>query len=96
MSVDANRDADEVLKEDEKKKLQRANLQKYFFTLATKAKNALGLRHPAYYADTQSMFLHVIKAGISVDDWPKFVMEEMSQRPDKWRDEKKIKKLHEM
>ncbi len=84
------------LKEDEKRKSNVAYLKRYFFTLAANVKKILGAKHQGYYVSTLKMFGHVMQKQLPVDDWPKFVMEEMSQRPQNWKDEKKVRIVNQL
>lgn len=89
-------EVNEALKEEEKKKIQKANLERLFFSQATKAKQSLGLKHPGYYTDTRALFNYAIQNSISVDNWANFITEEITQRSDKWVDAKKVKLLNQM
>lgn len=90
------KDIEEALKEEEKAKLQKANLQRFFYSHMTKVKKTLGIDHKGYLADSKKMFKYVIQSKIPVDDWPNFIIEEITKRPEKWQDEKKIKLINKM
>ena len=87
-------EVDMSLKEDERDRAIKAKMKRYFFALASKVKKLLGARHQGSYVNTSLMFNYVVKKEVKPEDWPKFLMEEMSQHPEKWRDENKMQKLN--
>jgi len=94
---DANiKEVDEAIKVEEKKKTQRENLKRYFYTLVTNAKKTIGQKHLGYYVETMLLFNEAIKEQKSVDDWPGFIMNELNSNPTKWIDSRKLNKIKEL
>lgn len=96
VTKETDKEVDEALKEEEKHKKHQANLKRYFYTLVSNAKKVLGGKSLAYYAETQKLFGEVIKLGISIDDWPNYIMNELSNNPNKWVDQVKQRKLENL
>ena len=90
------KEVDESITLEEKKKSQKAQMKRYFYTLVTNAKKTLGGKHMGYYAETQLLFNEALKQQKSVDDWPNFIMNELNNTPDKWVDPKKLKKIQDL
>jgi len=85
-------EVDAALKEEEKIKNIVGENKRYFVEITANVKKVLGPHHLAYYANTDKMFVHVIQNRVQRSNWQKFVMDELTQRPVKWRDEVMIKK----
>lgn len=90
------KEVDEALAEEERKKVQKANLKRYFFTLIANAKKVLGPKNMGYYVDSILLFNEAIKRNKSVDDWPAFIMAELNTNPRKWIEPKKLTKIQTM
>ncbi len=84
------------LKEKAQRQAINDKLQRYFYGLVATNKKLLGIKHLGYYVNTNQMFSHVTSKGIAVEEWPKFVGDEMSQHPEKWKDEAQIKKIQDL
>jgi len=69
------------------------DLKRYFFSLVSSNKKALGERHLGYYVNTNKMFLYSTTKPIPVGEWPEFVAYEMSQRAEQWKDENQLRKI---
>lgn len=93
ISREADKEVDEELKENQKRKMHKANMKRYFFTLVANAQKAIGPKNLACYINTNYLFSEVVKLGKSVDDWPNFIMNELKNNPKEWIDEDKIEKL---
>jgi len=87
---------DQVIAEEEHKRSANDQLKRDFYTLVDNNKKLLGKRHPGYYVNTAIMLTFVIQNSIPKGDWPKFVEEEMSKNPEKWRGGAQIKKANEI
>lgn len=87
------KDVEEALAVEESKKVQRANLKRYFFTLIANAKKVLGPKNIGYYVDSTLLFNEVIRRQQSVDDWPAFIMTELNNNPNTWVVPKKYAKI---
>ena len=90
MQVDAD------LKEQERKRTVTDNMKRYFYSLVSQNKKLLGQKHPGYYVNTNKMFIAVVQQNIPTDNWIKFVGDEMSQRPEKWKDDKLVERINEI
>ena len=90
------KEVEESLVVEEKKRIQQENLKRYFYTLVTNAKKTLGAKHIGYYVETISLFDSVMKMQKSVEDWPSYIMEELTKNPSKWIDKKKLSKIKEL
>eukprot|EP00826_Nyctotherus_ovalis_P066409 TRINITY_DN9808_c0_g1_i6.p1 TRINITY_DN9808_c0_g1~~TRINITY_DN9808_c0_g1_i6.p1 ORF type:complete len:414 (-),score=117.21 TRINITY_DN9808_c0_g1_i6:270-1511(-) len=87
------KDVEEALAVEESKKVQKANLKRYFFTLIANAKKVLGPKNIGYYVDSTLLFNEVIRRQQSVDDWPAFIMTELNNNPNTWVVPKKYAKI---
>lgn len=90
------REVDEMLLFESKKKIQKENLKRYFYTIISNAKRVLGPRHLGYYVSATLLFKEIIQSKKSVDDWAEFVMRELNNDPAKWIEEKKLCKLRQL
>ena len=90
------KEIDEALAVEERKKSQKANLKRYFFTLIANAKKVLGPKNMGYYVDSILLFNEAMKKNISVDDWPAFIMNELNTKPTKWIEPKKLSKINSL
>lgn len=87
------REVDEVLALETRKRVQRENLKRYFYTIISNAKRVLGPRHLGYYVSSALLFNEIVQAKKSVDEWADFVLRELNNNPTKWIEEKKLAKL---
>jgi len=87
------REVDEALAVEERKKVQKENLKRYFFTLIANAKKVLGPKNMGYYVDSMMLFNESVKRNKSVDDWPGFIMTELNSNPQNWVEPKKLAKI---
>jgi len=83
----------ETLKSQEQEQLNKASMKRSFYTLVASAKKALGKRNMGYYVNSSLLFKEVIKRKKEVDEWPKFVINELNTNPTKWIEEKKLNKI---
>ena len=90
------KEIDEALAVEERKKSQKANLKRYFFTLIANAKKVLGPKNMGYYVDSILLFNEAMKKKISVDDWPAFIMNQLNTKPTKWIEPKKLSKINSL
>ncbi len=89
-------DVDAALEEKNELWQRDASGRRYFYALAEKTRKELGQWRKGYYADTLKMFSYVIRNKLPSGDWPTFLVNEMSQRPDNWLDEKKIRLMRQL
>ena len=90
------KDIEEALAVEEKKKVEKANLKRYFFTLVVNSKKVLGPKHIAHYTNNMLLFNEATKQNISVDDWPMFIMTQLNTNPSAWIEPKKLYKIQTM
>jgi hypothetical protein len=86
-------EVDEMLQLENKKRIQKENLKRYFYTIISNAKKVLGPRHLGYYVSATLLFKEIVQLKKSVDDWADFVMRKLNNNPTKWIEPRKLKKL---
>jgi len=91
---DNMREVDEMLQLESKKRIQKENLKRYFYTIISNAKKVLGPRHLGYYVSATLLFKEIVQSKKSVDDWADFVMRELNNNPTKWIEARKLIKLN--
>lgn len=89
-------EVNEALAIEEKRKTQKDNQRRYFYTLVANAKKVLGPKHMGYYTDNILLFNEAIKQNKPEDKWPEFIMKQLNGNPRQWIDTKKLNKVQEL
>ena len=90
------KDINEALEVETRFKAQKANQQRYFYTLISNVKKVIGAKHMGYYVDSNLLFNEALRVKKSINDWPEFIMKELNTNPTKWIERKKLKRIYEL